>query len=825
MPEPTRWKQDAIALGASAAAVLVYCFPRLLFLGEIVYCLDAGRMHYPIKVFLGERLRAGELPLWYPYDGLGAPFIANGVTAVFHPFVFWSLTFSPETALTLSLISCVLVGQCGCYWLARRLGAGPAGAACAGIAFAASGTLLSSLNNLTFLCGAAAFPVWLASLHTAVVGRRIWGLATAAFALAFTLLAGDFQGCYFYALASLPLMLAFACPWPRALAIGAAAGVAGLLLSSVQLLPTFSVLHELHRAQGFPYEEALGWSLPWLRLPELFLGDILRYRPFHLEGGPQLLQLMGYGGKAPWYPNVYLGTLGALGAIWALTLTEGLHRRAAIGLCAVAAILLWLALGRHAGLYALFHRFLPLWNTFRYPEKALNYFATLFAVLAGLGISAALRSPSRAWGSGFLAGGMLLGLSGLSALGREPLGTLALRIAREGDAALPEILGPQYALQLGEVLLRGGLLAATVGGLLFLASRPKPTLVQIIPVVIAAAFLIDLGSVNARAVAMCSGDRDSAAGRSLTSEALDALGEKRPGHFRVASYAGYGMAYHPDVGALAGASYRGAAEWDLQSLAADFSALYRVESARPYLPAVSERYQELLEHGGGLGWRAAWAALFNGRFEVGDLSRVKREHPPEDVIATFEEYDLYLARLPRGVSRAFIAVPRFVSSRQEARLALAETEILSGRIAIFESAAQPGFEAARGEAEITSYQPERVVLRARMESAGALVLNDAFFDGWTARVDGVDVPIHRANYLVRGLLLPAGEHEVIFSYPLPRSVVIGALLSIATLVMLIGVIVLGRRNRRALLEVTSAEENHRQDDQHAGVGGAVGDGA
>ncbi len=156
-------------------------------------------------------------------------------------------------------------------------------------------------------------------------------------------------------------------------------------------------------------------------------------------------------------------------------------------------------------------------------------------------------------------------------------------------------------------------------------------------------------------------------------------------------------------------------------------------------------------------------------------------------------------------------------------MALSEAEILSGRIAVFESQAQPGFEAAKGQAEITSYQPERVVVRARMESAGALVLNDAFFDGWMARVDGVVAPIHRANYLVRGLLLPAGEHEVIFSYPLPRAVVIGAPLSIATLVMLIGAIVLGRRNRRALLEVASAEENHRHDDQHAGVGGAVGD--
>jgi len=267
MPDPTRWKQDALALGASAVAVLVYCFPRLLFLGEIVYCLDAGRMHYPIKVFLGERLRAGELPLWYPYDGLGAPFIANGVTAVFHPLVFWSLTFSPEAALTLSLISCVLVGQCGCYWLARRLGAGPAGAACAGIAFAASGTLLSSLNNLTFLCGAAAFPVWLASLHTAVVGRRIWGLATAAFALAFTLLAGDFQGCYFYALASLPLMLAFGCPWRRALAVGAAAGLAGLLLSSVQFCRHFRFCTSCIAPRAFPTQRRWGGRCPGCGFP------------------------------------------------------------------------------------------------------------------------------------------------------------------------------------------------------------------------------------------------------------------------------------------------------------------------------------------------------------------------------------------------------------------------------------------------------------------------------------------------------------------------------------------------------------------------------
>jgi len=816
-------RRDAVALGASAGAVFLFCFTRLLFWGDIVYCLDAGRMHLPIKAFLAERLRAGELPLWYPFDGLGTPFVANAVTAVFHPFTLWSFALSPESALTWSLMSCVLIGQCGTYWLARRLGAGPAGAACAGIAFAASGTLLSSLNNLTFLCGACAFPAWLASLHAASVGRRPWGFAAAGCALAFTVLAGDFQGCYFYALASLPLLIAFGGRLPLGLATVAISGAVGFLLSSVQLLPTVSVLHELRRAQGFPYEEAVVWSLPWLRLPELLLGDILRYRPFHVGGGPQLLQLMGYGGKAPWYPNVYLGILAALGATWAIALTSGPRRKAAIGLLAIGVVFLWLALGSHAGLYGLFYRFLPLWRAFRYPEKAMNYSATLFAVLAGLGVSAALDRPSKAWKMAAGAGATVLASAGLVALLRDPFGTLALRISGDGNMRFLE-LGQQYASQLGEVLLRAGALAAMASGLLLLATRTTLAIAPLIPVFLAGAFLIDLGSVNSRAVAMCSGDRDGAAGRSLTAEALDALGEKHPGHFRVGSYAGYGMAYHPDVEALAGASYRGAAEWDHQALAADFSGLYQVESVSPYLPAVSDRYQELLHHDGGAGWRVYWSALFNARFEVGDLNRVEQEHRPEDIVAKLDNYELYLARIPRGIPRAFIAVPRFASSREEARRAISEPDVLSGRVAVFESAPRSGFERASGTAEVISYRPENVVIRTRLQSAGALVLSDAFLDGWVARIDGVEAPIHRANYLVRGLLLAAGEHQVVFSYPVPRAIAIGALLSLATLVALIAAMAWSfRRARRVagLLEVASAEENHRQHNQSGGISDAV----
>jgi len=216
--------------------------------------------------------------------------------------------------------------------------------------------------------------------------------------------------------------------------------------------------------------------------------------------------------------------------------------------------------------------------------------------------------------------------------------------------------------------------------------------------------------------------------------------------------------------------------------------------------------------------------LFNARFEVGDLNRVEQEHRPEDIVAKLDNYELYLARIPRGIPRAFIAVPQFASSREEARRAISEPDVLSGRVAVFESAPQSGFESASGTAEVISYRPENVVIRTRLQSAGALVLSDTFLDGWVARVDGVEAPIHRANYLVRGLLLPAGEHQVVFSYPMPRTIVIGALLSLATLVALIAAMAWGfRRAPRVagLLEVASAEENHRQNHQSGGISDAI----
>ncbi|RMG12259.1 MAG: hypothetical protein D6731_14195, partial [Planctomycetota bacterium] len=49
-------------------------------------------------------------------------------------------------------------------------------------------------------------------------------------------------------------------------------------------------------------------------------------------------------------------------------------------------------------------------------------------------------------------------------------------------------------------------------------------------------------------------------------------------------------------------------------------------------------------------------------------------------------------------------------------------------------------------------------------AAGWLVVADVWYPGWRARVDGVPVPVLRADYLFRAVPVPAGRHQVTLTY-------------------------------------------------------------
>jgi uncharacterized membrane protein YfhO len=86
-------------------------------------------------------------------------------------------------------------------------------------------------------------------------------------------------------------------------------------------------------------------------------------------------------------------------------------------------------------------------------------------------------------------------------------------------------------------------------------------------------------------------------------------------------------------------------------------------------------------------------------------------------------------------------------------------------------------------AEITSYEPTRVVVRVNASHQGHLVLTDTFYPGWRATVDGRPTAIARANFLFRAVPIGAGVHEIVFTYE-PRSFTVGATLGVLGLLAL-----------------------------------------
>jgi uncharacterized membrane protein YfhO len=64
-----------------------------------------------------------------------------------------------------------------------------------------------------------------------------------------------------------------------------------------------------------------------------------------------------------------------------------------------------------------------------------------------------------------------------------------------------------------------------------------------------------------------------------------------------------------------------------------------------------------------------------------------------------------------------------------------------------------------------------------------LVLSENHYPGWRASVDGNSVETLRVDYNLRGVVLPPGQHIIVFRY-IPKSAILGGLISLVTLLAL-----------------------------------------
>ena len=71
----------------------------------------------------------------------------------------------------------------------------------------------------------------------------------------------------------------------------------------------------------------------------------------------------------------------------------------------------------------------------------------------------------------------------------------------------------------------------------------------------------------------------------------------------------------------------------------------------------------------------------------------------------------------------------------------------------------------KGTVTLTSYQANELKYNAALSGASFVVFSEIYYaEGWQASIDGQPVEISRANYVLRSLEVPAGDHEIVFSF-------------------------------------------------------------
>jgi hypothetical protein len=786
LTEQTRARLGVVL--AIVAAPLLF-FHRATFSDDIFISRDILRVYYPLRQYWVERVSQLQFPDWYPYDALGQPYAGMVISGAFHPANLLYLVLPLGAALKLVTLLSYMAAMGGTYRFARlwSLGRGPA--LLSALTYGLCGYMVGISNNQLYLMAAATFPWALWAAERFFRERTVTRASLAALFVTLVLFSGDSQS--FAITNGLVLLLALLRPAraPLGRALLHAGALIGLsaLLSAAQLLSVRSVL-----AEGSPGGATLGiallFSLHPLRLAELLLGPLFVNPDTGTAASLRMADvLLGSGMRALWVDCIQLGAPALLLLVTALVA----HRRARSSwwMVAVALGFLLLALGKHLPLYALVYELVPLWRPFRYPEKLLPYFLFLCALGVGVGLAVIQGNP------------LVRRRLGLAALGVAALcGVLALL---EGQFQLysagllaprwPGGEAPTLAL-LGDNFVRLNLQAAGVlvvmAMLLIAVQRPELRTGLLIGLQLGVLYAGNEGLYHVSFPTVL----EEPTG--FTALILEREGKTGPGGPRVfGAVQDYALPQLPDLSPVDSVALTLA-----MSLAPNTPAIWALESGNVYLPAASRRAAGL--NPDSKTWLTYFAGLFSVRYITLDARQFGGTSGNRSVVlAENELLRMILLNNPRTLPRAYLATALCAPDEASVYRFILSKEFKQGQHALVECPGAPPPTAPEGPAPelgqvtVRSFAHETVELDVEATQPALLVLNDAFYSGWSATVDGTPVDIRPTNIAVRGVEVPAGSHKVVFHYRTP-GLLLGVGLSLGTLLCL-AVASLVERRRRA----------------------------
>jgi hypothetical protein len=368
------------ALWVAGLALATWLFWRAYVsvpVGGVNFLVSGDLFHYfwPAYAYVADRLRAGALAEWNPYQAAGSPFLATLQPGVLYPSRLLLLVTDVPTAMRWSTFAHIVFATLATWALCRALGAGRPGAAVGavtfGVAFAVPNAYWAS-----YLEAGSWLPVAALGLARFAAGGGAGWLALAGLAGGMPVIAGGYQVTIYVAYGLVLLGLALLADPRRRVPLGtmvAGLAFAGLLAGATaapQLLPTLAWTSETARRAGALTDVQID--------PLIFLRSkmVLLEKTFWRGGGFQ-----------PFYLSVPVALLAVVG--FATTRGFGI----VLGVATLVAYLL--SFGPGTAWFGLY-RWLPGLSMYRFPQRLFTLVAFASTIAAALGLTALLRARALA---------------------------------------------------------------------------------------------------------------------------------------------------------------------------------------------------------------------------------------------------------------------------------------------------------------------------------------------------------------------------------------------------------------------------------------------
>jgi len=149
------------------------------------------------------------------------------------------------------------------------------------------------------------------------------------------------------------------------------------------------------------------------------------------------------------------------------------------------------------------------------------------------------------------------------------------------------------------------------------------------------------------------------------------------------------------------------------------------------------------------------------------ISPEKLDNPDLSLIATNKNRGQLLYKNNNSLTRAYFVhqVKQFNHEKEVVRF-MNQDEFNPAKMALTSENIEikTGYDST-AKAAITEYTPNRVELKVETEARAFMVLADAYYPkGWTAGIDQDKVHIYQVNHLLRGIIIPPGDHEITFDF-------------------------------------------------------------